>query len=322
MSLDKPPQPDLPAPLSKPSAWQNEQDSQLLKFVGRYKVGFGIIASFLWFLSFSLGMLIPSLPHRIALGWDQKITTQDAEIGQLTKILLAKAPLASDKDGKEGKLSPESHDVLTALRTASDKIDDPGKSTKPVEFNWCNRWQLASHFLWATVLFTPLNVAILAVLADFIGGCSSSKADIEQVTDDIEVARHNGDELLKRNLVQRKRYLEEHPVHSAMRSLVVYLVFISGLYIATSSPFESTDGPQNQTQYIRLAGLISLLGFMVGYDPTRFTAWLALIPSPTPPKPPPPGPPGAQHLEGTIKADLTPVNPGVPTPEIPKPEES
>jgi hypothetical protein len=65
-----------------------------------------------------------------------------------------------------------------------------------------------------------------------------------------------------------------------MRSFIVYLVFVSGIYIATSDPFNPSSQAQGFTQYIRLAGLVSLLGFMVGYDPTRFEQWLDIIPSP------------------------------------------
>ena len=65
-----------------------------------------------------------------------------------------------------------------------------------------------------------------------------------------------------------------------MRGLVIYLIFISGLYIAAADPFSGEQQSGKLAQYLRLAGLLSLLGFMVGYDPTRFSHWIDLIPNP------------------------------------------
>jgi hypothetical protein len=81
-------------------------------------------------------------------------------------------------------------------------------------------------------------------------------------------------------LTQKLAYMEEHPAFSMIRGLVVYLVIVSGLYIAAADPFDSNQ-QASFTQYIRLAGMISLLGFVVGYDPSRFKSWLDLVPGPT-----------------------------------------
>ena len=53
-----------------------------------------------------------------------------------------------------------------------------------------------------------------------------------------------------------------------LRGLFVYLFFISGLLLFDDKPF-STPGPG---QYIRLAGFISLVSFLVNYRPNLFAS--------------------------------------------------
>jgi hypothetical protein len=61
-------------------------------------------------------------------------------------------------------------------------------------------------------------------------------------------------------------FRRESPFASMIRSFVVYLAFIAGIYITTNAPFENPD----PNQYVRFAGTISLFAFVVGYDPTKF----------------------------------------------------
>jgi len=51
---------------------------------------------------------------------------------------------------------------------------------------------------------------------------------------------------------------------------------IAGLYFAMDDPFKDPT----PSQYMRLAGTLSLLAFVVGYDPTRIEQWLRLVPNP------------------------------------------
>src|SRR5947207_9651446 len=63
-----------------------------------------------------------------------------------------------------------------------------------------------------------------------------------------------------------------------MRSFVVYLCVIAGLYFAIDDPFKHTTA----AQYVRLAGTLSILAFVVGYDPSRIDQWIRLVPNPHP----------------------------------------
>ena len=67
-------------------------------------------------------------------------------------------------------------------------------------------------------------------------------------------------------------YLNESPFSSMLRGLVVYFAFVAGVYVANADPFSLTT-PE---QYIKSAGAISLLSFIVGYDPTVFCSLISL----------------------------------------------
>ena len=53
---------------------------------------------------------------------------------------------------------------------------------------------------------------------------------------------------------------------AAMRGFVIYLMFIAGLLLVTTEAITTPD----QGQYVRLAGTISVLSFVAGYDSVMF----------------------------------------------------
>jgi hypothetical protein len=116
-------------------------------------------------------------------------------------------------------------------------------------------------FAAAMVLYTPTNVAFLALLAGFLGGCASQ----------ITYARDGGATLTD----EQARFRTENPFASMMRSFVVYLAFIAGTYVITNEPFANATADQ----YVRLAGTISFFAFVVGYDPTKIQDFLGKLPA-------------------------------------------
>jgi hypothetical protein len=122
-------------------------------------------------------------------------------------------------------------------------------------------------FVAATLCFTPTNLLFLTLLAGLLGGCSSNV-----------VAERLDDEQSKQVEPRRLRYLEESPWSAMMRSFIVYLCVIAGLYFAIDDPFKNPTA----AQYMRLAGTLSILAFVVGYDPSRIDQWIRLVPNPHP----------------------------------------
>lgn len=122
------------------------------------------------------------------------------------------------------------------------------------------------NLLLAALLYTPTNVAVLSMLAGFMGGCSSLMHDHGDLEEQAKNAQADGNPQLARRLTLRLSYLSESPFSSMLRGFLVYLAIISGILLAISDPFKVTSADQ----FIRLAGLFSAIAFVMGYDPTRF----------------------------------------------------
>jgi len=51
-----------------------------------------------------------------------------------------------------------------------------------------------------------------------------------------------------------------------LRGFITYIAAIAGILLVIGDPFANPTA----LQYIRTAGIISLITFVMGYDPTRF----------------------------------------------------
>jgi hypothetical protein len=65
-------------------------------------------------------------------------------------------------------------------------------------------------------------------------------------------------------------------VTATFRGFAVYLAVIAGVYIIGGDPFDQAT----PSQYVRFAGSVSLLAFMVGYDPMKLQDLLDGLPGP------------------------------------------
>jgi|LakMenEpi03Aug12_release.lakeMendotaPanAssembly.Ray.scaffolds.fasta_scaffold585507_2 hypothetical protein len=122
------------------------------------------------------------------------------------------------------------------------------------------------NFIVASFSYTPSNVAILSVLAGFIGGCMSKLIGADEIEKNIKKAREDKNDAALKNLLRRRCFLTEPPLHAMFRGFLTYLAIISGIVLLVSDPFEITS----PKEYVRIAGLISGICFLMGYDPTRF----------------------------------------------------
>ena len=121
-------------------------------------------------------------------------------------------------------------------------------------------------FVAAMLLYTPSNVALLSIAAGFLGGCASRLAGLRELADKLRSAQEAGDDAQALSLGRRLNYLTESPATSMLRGFLVYLGAISGIMLLIAVPFKNPTSEQ----FIRTAGLISGLAFVMGYDPTRF----------------------------------------------------
>lgn len=125
-------------------------------------------------------------------------------------------------------------------------------------------------FVASVFLYTPTNVAVLTLLAGFLGGCASNMTFGRGGWGKAQDAAADPDD----RAVGIELIHTESPFASMFRSFLVYLAFITGIFITTSEPFQNPTAEQ----YVRFAGTISLFAFVVGYDPTKFQDFLDFLP--------------------------------------------
>jgi hypothetical protein len=148
----------------------------------------------------------------------------------------------------------------------------------------------AADFLMVMVAFTPTNVALLAVWAGLAGGLTSNLAaeNYFQHVDEGTIDATSPD-------FQRLIYMTESPIVSALRGFMVYMIFIVGASLSLTSANNNDQvttifnvakatkaGEMAPALYYRFSLTVSLLAFLVGFDPTRLGSWINAIPTPGP----------------------------------------
>jgi hypothetical protein len=117
--------------------------------------------------------------------------------------------------------------------------------------------------------YTPTNAALLTCLAGLAGGISSRLTYGRFVEDPVGIG------LSEKLTVTDVLVRTENPIASLLRSFIVYFIFVAGLAIASpQNPFSEPT----QDQYFRFAAMVSVLGFVVGYDPSVFNNFIRRLP--------------------------------------------
>ena len=122
--------------------------------------------------------------------------------------------------------------------------------------------------VWAIVIlcFTPTNILFLCMTSGLLGSLSRIA---------ILHANKEGEQELPSD--------KTNPLISGIfRGMFVYFLVISGVLIINEAPFTNPS----QIQYARLAGLMSLLSFLLSYNPSQFRNFLKS---------------GFDRIEGTIQ---------------------
>lgn len=249
-----------------------------------------------WILLYAAGLLMESVEERILLAPH----TMEKQLGPNGKDLVAdvikQAKLAEEQPKKKPKNEPEKHneeskavassepkgnEVKKAAGTETEKTTaaasaEPGKKCPaeitPEKVEAKKETILATRqpvsrvaaFFYSVMVYTPTNMALLTLFAGLLGGCVSN----------IKYSMMTKEE--RRNLKPHEdAILSENPLSATMRGFVIYLCMVAGLYVVLDDPFkDSSPG-----QYARLAGSMSLVAFIVGFDPTRIKAWLRMADS-------------------------------------------
>lgn len=132
------------------------------------------------------------------------------------------------------------------------------RATLSTDFTWFK-------FIMTMITFTPSNIAILCLVSAFTGGCSSllviKKAQKAMGLDSQTTNKTNS-----------QIFMNESPFSSMLRGILVFFAFLAGVFITSSN---ALTAPTAQS-YTQAAGVVSMLAFLVGYDPTMFSKLLNL----------------------------------------------
>lgn len=115
-------------------------------------------------------------------------------------------------------------------------------------------------FIMTMLTFTPTNIALLCLVSAFTGGCASLLV-ISKARKDLGL-----DEQPNKNKTSSQIYMSENPFSSMMRGILVFFAFLAGVFVTSSN---ALSAPTAQS-YTQAAGIVSMLAFLVGYDPTMF----------------------------------------------------
>lgn len=206
----------------------------------RVHIAMGLTAIVIWLALFTAGATIDSGPYRDILAPTRADHALAASA--VGAVEAAAIPASSGSPPAAAKPAPA--------------------STGPADASQAGK---VEAFLGVMALYTPLNVALLTIFAGLVGGCASSITYARSRQAAAAAGKEQGQP-------GPSVFLTEHPIASMLRSFLVYLAFIAGAFITTNDPFKSPT----PDQYVRLAGLLSFVAFVIGYDPTRIQDILSL----------------------------------------------
>ena len=250
-----------------------------MKSIPRQQIVVTVSAMICWILLYGAGLLLESIEHRIVLAPN----TMKKQLGEAGKDLYEKVmeiPRAtSSANAPPQAVALANVPTDAATKTQADAAAKAQSELPPKSPAVSSPTVAAGHpkveksqawaFFVAMFCYSPTNMAMLTLVAGFLGGCVSNA-----------VLTTMEDDELKKLPERRLAFLCENPLAATMRGFVIYLCLVAGLYVAMDDPFkDSTPG-----QYARLAGSLSLVAFVVGYDPTRIEGWLRMAPGPQPSK--------------------------------------
>jgi hypothetical protein len=140
--------------------------------------------------------------------------------------------------------------------------------TKPFRDELTKAFNIGDLFT-VCLCYTPTNAALLTCLAGLAGGISSRLTYGRFVEDPLGIG--TPEKLTVTDVLVRT----ENPIASMLRSFIVYFIFVAGLAMASpQNPFSEPT----QDQYFRFAAMVSVLGFVVGYDPSVFNNFIRRLP--------------------------------------------
>jgi len=231
----------------------------------------GVLALLGYLALFSLGLHLSSQPYRSKINLALGVTEDQGK----------PVAVANAAAGAQASAVTQASGMLVSGPGAPPAT--PAVSAAPKEEPPVIDWYA---LFMSSLIYTPVNVALLTLLAGFIGGCASNLAyEHSRVAAEHLGRNENGGPPEPADRVALAKggdaaseaafFLSESPFAAMLRSFLVYLAFIAGIFIAGNAPFK--DGTADQ--YVRFAATVSVFAFIIGYDPTKFRQFVDTLPS-------------------------------------------
>ena len=233
----------------------------------------GLIASaVLWVLVFGAGVTVETALARFVLAPLDRVASDKDRLAleRLAILSGAKVPIfngsfspsrqpSSDAATLVGKARPITSGVATstvvdsgshAAQSAAKRTDDDAMIAAMLEWvRTVTSLQKLGYFGICLACYSPINIAILSLVAGMMGG--GLRTSIVSSLD--TTVRDKIDE-------RRAHSLSESPFVACIRGLLAYICILAGLYAFFDDPFKTPTLPQ----YVKLAGFASGLAFTVG----------------------------------------------------------
>ena len=283
------------------SAWGNIMKlayERYRQWARRVRFGKKLSAAFLaafWLYVFAVGSTLSSKPYRMWLNAADAMSSTDvseADKAQRDRIyqLFERPRRPQDSESSEHaaelnveipELDAETKQIVLAILAEFRANKNPSSSIineEKLDLVLAKLWSLKAVKYWAIVVFsfTPTNIALLCISAAMLGsiGRQLQRPKIKRIkrvpsgtpttpeqTDTGEV------EHVRQRQYDEIRFEQDRPNYASalVRGFFVFLFLLSGILVLTGSPtLTAAAGPDD---YIRIAGLASVLGFLVGAQP-------------------------------------------------------
>ena len=241
-AVNAPPAPPKPPDQAKTfAAAPIDDDAHMTKLKGRrtvalksWQIAFASVILFLWLNLFAGGMLIDTRPYRCVISW--------AGVKDVTSETIQSHPCQAYWPALEGHRFFDRQALPVAGAAAAGSRE---ATLVPVGLT-----VVLTAWVITILFYTPLNLAFISAAAGVLGSLGS-------------LVDLNEDRELEAAVIADRT----NPLLSGLlRGMFVYLFVISGMLLFDDSPFSATS----PDQYVRLAGFLSLFGFVVSYRPYIF----------------------------------------------------
>jgi hypothetical protein len=184
-----------------------------------------IAATVCWILFFALGALVDTIPSRIAISPASNLATMDEEELSIASYVLDPSSPNSSTDNANNLDNLKNRLMEWSMNMESR--------------HWCFR------LLICMTCYTPMNLAILSILAGIIGGgyFLNIRPKLR------ETGNHISTDILNNNVV------------AGIRGFLIFLTLFTLMHMIVDDPLKKFT----QSQYFRISGLFSVISFIAVY---------------------------------------------------------